>query len=347
MVIGEVPIGADVLVIGAGRSGRAVVEVLAGHGRHVVVADAARSTTASASASAVSRRDATWLRGTARFSTPRRVAVSDGDQVVHVEAIDVIVATGQVGPPTPTPGATVTVVGGDVVAVQRAFDLAGQGAIVAVDSVSALLPTAAPWVAASVRARLATSGVVVIEGAAPVGAALGRAATDDLGLEHLDRVRRRADGSLVCDDVGRAAPHLYAVGAAAGRPTGFEIAEAVTVAAAIAGAPVPFEPGVVPVLVESGDWAAWSVGALEGMRRGRIEGDVTVEVIADAAGTVVGVHAAGAGAASVLGAAVLAVELAAVLDDLVFSAAAGTGALLAAAAASARGRGGGVYPGRA
>ncbi|MFM7535815.1 MAG: hypothetical protein ACKO91_08490 [Acidimicrobiales bacterium] len=343
MVIGEVPIGADVLVIGAGRSGRAVVEVLAGHGRQVVVADP--------TAPAVSRRNATWLTGTARFSTPRRVAVSDGDRVVHVEAIDVIVATGRVRSPTPTPGTPVTVVGGDVVAVQRAFDLARQGAIVVLDPASALLPTAAPWVAASVRARLATSGVHVVEGAAPVeaelGAALVRAATDDLGLEHLDRVRRRVDGSLVCDDLGRAAPHLYAVGAAAGRPTGFAIAEAVTVAAAIAGVPVPFEPGVVPVLVESGDWAAWSVGAAEGVRRGRIEGDVTVEVIADAAGTVVGAHATGPGAAAALGAAVLAVEFAAVLDDLVFSAAAGAGTVLAAAAASARGPAGGVYPGRA
>jgi pyruvate/2-oxoglutarate dehydrogenase complex dihydrolipoamide dehydrogenase (E3) component len=73
---------------------------------------------------------------------------------------------------------------------------------------------------------------------------------------------------------------------------------------------------------------------------------VTVEVIADAAGTVVGAHAVGPGAAAVLGGAVLAVELAAVVDDLVFSAAVGPGSLLAAAAASARERGDGVYPAR-
>jgi pyruvate/2-oxoglutarate dehydrogenase complex dihydrolipoamide dehydrogenase (E3) component len=338
MVIGEVPIGADVLVVGAGRSGRAVIEVLAGQGRRVVVADAA--------VPAASRDDVTWLTGTARFSTARRVAVSDGDHVVHVEAIDVVVATGSVRPPAPVPGAPVTVVGGDDESVQRAFDLARRGAIVTFDPVTPLLPTAAPWVASSVLDRLATSGVHVVEGSGRVGAAPRRAATGDLGLEHLDRVRRRDDGSLVCDDLGRAAPHLYAVGAAAGRPTGFEVAEAVTVAAAIAGVPVPFEPGVVPVVVESGDWAAWSVGAIEGARRGRIEGDVTVEVIADAAGTVVGAHAVGPGAAAVLGGAVLAVELAAVVDDLVFSAAVGPGSLLAAAAASARERGDGVYPAR-
>jgi pyruvate/2-oxoglutarate dehydrogenase complex dihydrolipoamide dehydrogenase (E3) component len=360
MVIGEVPVGTDVLVIGGGDGGRTVAEAVRRSGRQVLIADPAPVPPG--------MEPARWLTGTARFSTPRRVAVSDGARVVHVEATDVVLATGSrpavpdgvrpddrrlIGPEDlPTrlrAGTAVAVIGAGASGVSAAARAAALGArVTLVEQRDRCLPALAPAVGAAVAGRLAATGVAVVTGAGTthpavvdadvvVAAAGRRPATDDLGLDEA-AAPRRADRSFAVDAAGRIQRHLFAVGAAAGVPAGFAAAEAARVVAALDGTETWFEPGAVPTLVELPDgWSAVSVGVLRGARRGRAggSGSPAVELVADEAGTVVGVSAWGVGAVVLLGAAVVALEAALTVDELVLCAAPGPLAVLAAAALAA------------
>ncbi|MEC9467700.1 MAG: dihydrolipoyl dehydrogenase [Actinomycetota bacterium] len=146
-----------------------------------------------------------------------------------------------------------------------------------------------------------------------------------------------ADGLVAVEPSRLAADHLYAIGdltpgpALAHKAT----AEAEVAADAACGRPAAFDPAAIPLVV-FGDPQVLSVGldrdtaaasgldpkvtrfSLGASGRAHTQGqtDGTVTVVADAAGTVIGVQAVGAHVAELAGEATLAVETAATVDDL-------------------------------
>jgi dihydrolipoamide dehydrogenase len=156
--------------------------------------------------------------------------------------------------------------------------------------------------------------------------------TDDLQLEDA-RLAPRADGLLDVDEQMRTSnPAILAIGDVVPGPALAHkaAAEGRVAAEVIAGLPSAFDQ-VVPLIAFT-DPELGSVGANEdevpdavvGRARFAVSGraltlddaDGLVKVVVDSAGTIVGVHIAGPSASDLIGEGVLAVEMAAHVDDV-------------------------------
>ena len=170
--------------------------------------------------------------------------------------------------------------------------------------------------------------------------AVGRVpATAGLGLDRAGIVTS-PDGRIPVGADRRAGPRVWAVGDLTDGPALAHkaTAEAAVAARSMCGHPARFDPAAIPQVVfadpevvsvglTADDLAAAGIGPVTGRfpltasARARTLGapptpGAAVEVVADAAGTVRGVHLAGPHVAELAGEAALAVELAATLEDL-------------------------------
>jgi dihydrolipoamide dehydrogenase len=168
-----------------------------------------------------------------------------------------------------------------------------------------------------------------------------RPVTDGLGLEHTS-VQVNDKGFVTVDGQRRTSdPHIYAIGDIAGEPMLAHKGahEGMVAAEAIAGEKVAFEPAVIPAVVYTDPELAWC-GLTE--REAKADGlDVTVakfpwgasgrattlgrnegvtKLISDTStGRVLGMGICGAGAGELIAEGVLAIEMAALADDVKLS----------------------------
>jgi dihydrolipoamide dehydrogenase len=188
--------------------------------------------------------------------------------------------------------------------------------------------------------HVSTSGGPVQVPADVVVVAIGRApATAGLGLDRAG-IATAPDGRIPVAADRRAGPHVWAVGDLTDGPALAHkaTAEAAVAARSMCGHPARFDPACIPQVVfadpevvsvglTADDLVAAGVDAVTGRfplaasARARTFGTpptagAAVEVVADADGTVRGVHIAGPHVAELAGEAALAVELAATLEDL-------------------------------
>src|SRR5262245_25847015 len=165
-----------------------------------------------------------------------------------------------------------------------------------------------------------------------------RPASDDLGLEHT-RAVQDARGFIVVDAQRRSTdPRVYAIGDVAGEPmlAHKAIAEGLVAAEAIAGRPVAFEPQAIPAVVFTDPEVAWAGLDAEAAKArglavrsvtvpwsasgravamGRAEGMTKLTFEAET-GRVVGVGIVGPHAGELISEGMLAIEMAAVAEDL-------------------------------
>ena len=170
-----------------------------------------------------------------------------------------------------------------------------------------------------------------------IGVVVGRRPDTDSVAMARSGARLEPSGHVSVDAARRAADGVYAIGdltpgpALAHKAT----AEAEVAAEAACGRPAAFDPTTIPMVV-FGDPQVMAVGLtreeatvaglepsafrfpLGASGRARTLGDTegTVTVVADAEGTVIGVHAVGGHVAELAGEAALAVETAATIEDL-------------------------------
>ena len=185
--------------------------------------------------------------------------------------------------------------------------------------------------------RVATGDDEMTVAAEKVLVAVGRVPnTDDLGLE-VAGIELSPAGHVVVGPDRRAAPDILAIGDVTAGPALAHkaTAEAEVAARVVSGMVAEFDPAAIPLVVFSDPEIA-SVGATFDRARsedpgateyrfpqtagsrshtmGRTEG--FVQIVADSAGTVVGVHMVGAGVSELAGEATLAVEMGATLEDV-------------------------------
>lgn len=322
----------------------------------------------------------TVISGTARFSKPRRVAISTGESVSHLEFEDCIIATGSrpveladlpfdrtrvvdssgaLGLDA-VPGRLV-VVGGGYIGLELGTAWAKLGSSVTiVEAAERLLPEMDKGLASVVARRLrqlnvnvltstratgrADNGVEVTsaDGASILPAdivlvAVGRTPnTDDLGLDNAG-APTDPNGFIVVGPDRRAARHILAIGDVTAGPALAHkaTAEAEVAARTILGELAAFDPAAIPAVVFS-DPELVSVGLtvsdatgagqqvtqfrfpFSAGSRSRTLGDTAgfVQVVVDSQGTVIGVHMAGAGVSELAGAAALAIELGATVEEV-------------------------------
>jgi dihydrolipoamide dehydrogenase len=242
--------------------------------------------------------------------------------------------------------ARLAVVGGGYIGLELGTAFAKLGSdVVVIEALDHLLNGFDPELVAVVQRRLAELGVRValstpaapdldeVRDADRVLVAVGRRPnTDDLQLEDAG-LALRADGLLDVDEQMRTSnPAILAIGDVVPGPALAHkaAAEGRVAAEVIAGLPSAFDQ-VVPLIAFTDPELA-SVGATEaevpdavvGRARFAVSGraltlddaDGLVKVVVDSAGTIVGVHIAGPSASDLIGEGVLAVEMAAHVDDV-------------------------------
>jgi dihydrolipoamide dehydrogenase len=229
----------------------------------------------------LSRAKIRVVRGSARLSNVRRVAIETADGVEHVEFEHLVVATGSRPielTSLPFDGvrvldstgalalkdlpATMTVVGGGYIGIELGTAFAKLGTkVTVVEAGAEILPGMPANLARVVRTRLAELGVEVRlnttlaepEGDVTVVAAGRRPNTADLGLEHA-HVKLEETGLITVNPARQTTnPHILAIGDVTAGPALAHkaTAEAEVAAATILGRKAAFQPMAIPAVVFS------------------------------------------------------------------------------------------------
>jgi dihydrolipoamide dehydrogenase len=229
----------------------------------------------------LSRAKVRVVRGSARLSNVRRVAIETSDGVEHVEFEHLVVATGSRPielASLPFDGvrvvdstgalalkdlpATMTVVGGGYIGIELGTAFAKLGTkVTVVEAGAEILPGMPSNLARVVRTRLAELGVEVRlnttltapEGDITVVAVGRRPNTADLGLEHA-HVKLEASGLITVNPARQTSnPHILAIGDVTSGPALAHkaTAEAEVAAATILGVKAAFQPMAIAAVVFS------------------------------------------------------------------------------------------------